>query len=89
MRDFVDVAALVEKGYTSRRLMELAVERDAGLGAEFFAEAMRHLDQLPDGRLELVLNGTDRDVRWVRAQFADWPRQATAGEDAAESEFPA
>lgn len=74
-RDFVDVAALVEKGYTGQRLMELAVERDAGLAAEYFAEAMRHLDQLPDGRLDLILGGTDRDARWVRARFAGWPRR--------------
>jgi hypothetical protein len=74
VRDFIDVAALMEKGYTGGRLRELAVERDAGLSAEYFAEAMRHLDQLPDGRLDLVLRGTDRDASWVRAGFADWPR---------------
>jgi len=84
VRDFVDVAALLEKGYTRERLLELAFERDAGLTAEYFAEAMHHLDQLPDGRLELILRGTGRDLRWVRTQFADWPREAGPGEEAGE-----
>lgn len=46
--------------------MELAIERDAGLTPEYFAEAVRHLDQLPDSRLNLVLRGTGRDAAWVR-----------------------
>jgi hypothetical protein len=83
-RDFVDVAALLEKGYTRERLLELAFERDTGLTAEYFAEAMHHLDQLPDGRLELILRGTGRDLRWVRTQFADWPRGAGPGKEAGE-----
>jgi hypothetical protein len=70
----VDVAALMEKGYPRNRLIELAVERDAGLGAEFFADAMRHLDQLPDSRLNLVLSGTGRNAEWIRSHFAGWPR---------------
>jgi hypothetical protein len=73
-RDYVDVAALMEKGYTRAQLIELAVERDAGLAAEFFADAMQHLDQLPDSRLNLVLSGTGRNAAWIRSRFADWPR---------------
>lgn len=75
-RDFIDVAALMDKGYTSQRLMELAIERDPGLSREYFVEAVRHLDQLPDSRLNLVLRGTGRDAAWVRAHFTDWPREA-------------
>jgi hypothetical protein len=78
-RDFIDVAALMDKGYTAQRLMELAVERDAGLSPEYFAEAMCHLDQLPDSRLSLVLRGTGRDAGWVRARFAYWPREVDPG----------
>lgn len=73
-RDYVDVAALAGKGYTRERLIELAVERDPGLSAGYFAEAMRHLDQLPDSRLDLVLRDAGRSAGWVRAHFADWPR---------------
>lgn len=61
------------------RLMELAIERDAGLTPEYFAEAVRHLDQLPDSRLNLVLRGTGRDAAWVRAHFASWPRGVDPG----------
>jgi hypothetical protein len=75
-RDYVDVAALLELGYTRDRLIRLAVERDPGLAGEYFAEAMRHLDVLPDKRLGLVMRGTDRDPPWVRAHFTDWPREA-------------
>jgi hypothetical protein len=76
-RDYVDVAALHELGYTRERLIALAVERDPGLEAGYFAEAMRHLDQLPDRRLELIMGGTDRDPAWVREHFADWPRETS------------
>jgi hypothetical protein len=78
-RDFIDVAALVDKGYTAERLMALAIERDAGLALEYFADAMHHLDQLPDSRLKLVLRGTGLDAGWVRTRLADWPREIDPG----------
>ncbi|HEY1703009.1 MAG TPA: nucleotidyl transferase AbiEii/AbiGii toxin family protein [Trebonia sp.] len=75
-RDYIDVAALQEKGYTRERLIALAVERDPGLADDgYFEEAMRHLDQLPDRRLALVMRGSGRDPLWVRAHFTDWPRE--------------
>jgi hypothetical protein len=70
----------MEKGYTRDQLIELAVERDAGLGAEFFADAMRHLDQLPDNRLSLVLTGAGRNAEWIRSRFGDWPRNVETGD---------
>lgn len=72
----------MDKGYTSQRLMELAVECDAGLAPEYFAEAMHHLDQLAGSRLNLVLRGTGRDAAWVRAHFVDWLREVEPIEDA-------
>jgi hypothetical protein len=82
-RDFIDVAALMDKGYTAQRLMALAIERDAGLTADYFADAVRHLDQLPDSRLNLVLRGTGHDAAWVRTHFVDWPRETGLAEDEA------
>jgi hypothetical protein len=74
-RDFVDVAALTAAGYTAERLIGLAMERDPGLPMFAFAEAARRLDRMDDGRLAPYLDG-DRDAGWVRAAFADWPREA-------------
>jgi hypothetical protein len=81
VRDFADLAALMEMGYTAQQLVELAVERDQGLRAEDFAEALRHLDQLPDSRLDLILHGTGRNATWIREQLATWPRKAPPDQD--------
>jgi hypothetical protein len=74
-RDFVDIAALTEAGYTAERLIELAMERDPGLPLFAFAEAARRLDRMDDSRLAPYLNG-GRDAGWVRAAFDGWPRDA-------------
>ena len=39
-----------------------------------FADAMQHLDELSDSRLDLVLSGTGRNADWIRSRFAGWPR---------------
>jgi hypothetical protein len=74
-RDFVDIAALTEAGYTAERLIELAMERDPGLPLFAFAEAARRLDRMDNSRLAPYLNG-GRDAEWVRAAFDCWPRDA-------------
>lgn len=74
-RDFVDIAALSAAGYTAERLIGLAMERDPGLPLFAFAEAARRLDRMEDTRLAPYLDA-DRDAGWVRAAFADWPREA-------------
>lgn len=74
-RDFVDIAALTAAGYTAERLIALGMERDPGLPMFAFAEAAGRLDRMEDGRLAPYLDG-DRDAGWVRAAFADWPREA-------------
>jgi hypothetical protein len=51
------------------------MERDPGLPMFAFAEAARRLDRMEDSRLAPYLDG-DRDAGWVRAAFADWPREA-------------
>jgi hypothetical protein len=74
-RDFVDIAALAAAGYPAERLIALAMERDPGLPLFAFAEAARRLDRMEDSRLAPYLDA-DRDAAWVRAAFADWPRDA-------------
>lgn len=76
-RDYCDIASLCEAGYSTRRLIKLARERDAGLEPGDFADAAAHLDELDDADLEAVLPA-GRDAAWVRAAFKDWPRSAPA-----------
>jgi hypothetical protein len=80
-RDYVDVAALLKR-YTAAQLITLALERDPGLQEADFADAMRHLDQMRDARLAVLLTGVDgEDAGWLRAQFAAWPRTAAPREE--------
>jgi hypothetical protein len=75
VRDYVDVAAALRRGYDRPRLIAMANENDRGLTAEDFAVAMRRLDALPDAAF--VPYGLDADaVAELRGQFADWPREA-------------
>jgi hypothetical protein len=80
-RDFVDIAALTAAGYAAERLIGLAMERDPGLPLFAFAEAAIRLDRMDDSRLAPYLD-PDRDASWVRAAFADWPREAEPPADA-------
>jgi hypothetical protein len=76
-RDYCDIASLREAGYSTRRLIALARERDVGLEPGDFADAAAHLDELDDADLEAVLP-PGRFATWVRAAFKDWPRDAPA-----------
>jgi hypothetical protein len=72
-RDYVDIAALCEAGYTGEELITLAMQRDEGLELAEFADAARWLDRQPDSVLAPFLPA-GRDAAWVRKAFADWPR---------------
>ena len=74
-RDYCDIASLCAAGYKTARLIRLARERDRGLELADFVDAARHLDELEDADLAPVLP-EGRDAAWVRAAFADWPRDA-------------
>jgi hypothetical protein len=74
-RDYCDIASLREAGYDAARLIRLARERDQGLELADFVDAARHLDELDDADLASVLPD-GRGAAWVRAAFADWPRDA-------------
>lgn len=57
-RDFIDVYLLVqEKGYTIKRLVELAKEKDPGVDEYYLALAFEKVEQLPDdiGQLRVTL----------------------------------
>jgi Nucleotidyl transferase AbiEii toxin, Type IV TA system len=74
-RDAYDMAELLTR-FTARQLIALALERDPGLEAADFADAGRYVDRARDDALASVLDGTGRDVAWLRRQLEDWPRTA-------------
>jgi hypothetical protein len=74
-RDAADVAELLTR-FSVEQLIALAWERDTGLQAADFADAGRYVDRVRDDALAAVLDGTGRDVTWLRRQLEDWPRAA-------------
>jgi Nucleotidyl transferase AbiEii toxin, Type IV TA system len=73
VRDYIDVAAALARGYSVAQLTGLAVALDAGLTAEDFADAGQRLDRLGDDRFTRY-GLTPQDVTRLREQFAQWPR---------------
>ncbi len=73
-RDYVDTAAALER-YTVDQLIDLAKRLDPGLTGRDFADAGRHLDQMPD-RLFARYVRDQQDVARLRERFARWPRNA-------------
>ncbi len=72
-RDYVDLAAAMERGYSAAQLIGLARKLDPGLEDLDFAEAGDRLDNM-DGEA-LARYGLDQqDVTRLRRQFAAWPR---------------
>jgi len=73
VRDYVDVASLVDAGYQIRQLLDMAFTEDPSLTMEDAGDAGVHLDQIADERLDRELPPGQRPA-WVRATFQDWPR---------------
>jgi hypothetical protein len=73
VRDYIDVAAALARGYSVAQLTGLAVALDPGLTAEDFADAGQRLDRLDDDRFARY-GLTRQDVTRLREQFAKWPR---------------
>jgi hypothetical protein len=71
-RDYVDTAAALEH-YTVDQLITLAKRLDPGLEDRDFADAGRHLDQMP-ARLFARYVRDQQDVTRLRERFASWPR---------------
>jgi predicted nucleotidyltransferase component of viral defense system len=74
-RDAYDMAELLTR-FTVQQLIALALARDPGLQAADFADAGRYVGRARDDALAAVLDGTGRDVTWLRSQLKDWPRTA-------------
>jgi hypothetical protein len=73
VRDYIDVAAALERGYDRAQLIDMAGEHDSGLAADDFMAAMQRLDRMPDAAFAPY--GLDSTaVGEVRERFADWPR---------------
>lgn len=72
-RDYIDTAAALRRGYPVGQLIGFARRLDPGLTDQDFADAGRHLDQLPD-RVFTRYGLGPADVAALRKQFADWPR---------------
>lgn len=73
VRDYVDIASLVDAGYNIRQLLAMAFAEEPSLTAEDAGDAGVHLDRVSDPRLARELP-PGKTPAWVRAVFADWPR---------------
>jgi len=77
VRDYIDVAAALARGYSVAQLTGLALTLDPGLTAEDFAGAGQRLDRLGDDRFARY-GLTQKDVTRLRERFASWPRTSDA-----------
>jgi hypothetical protein len=74
VRDYVDIAQLVDAGYTIPQLLSMASAEDPSLTAEDIGDAGVHLDRITDERLARELP-PGKTPGWVRDTFARWPRE--------------
>lgn len=74
VRDYVDLASLVDAGYTAPRLLDMAYAEEPALTPEDAGDAGVHLDHIADERLARELP-PGKTPAWVRTAFAGWPRQ--------------
>jgi Nucleotidyl transferase AbiEii toxin, Type IV TA system len=74
VRDYVDIASLVDAGYGIGALLEMAFREAPYLEAADAGDAGAHLDMISDQRLERELPA-GKTAGWVRAALAGWPRQ--------------
>ena len=80
VRDYVDVASLVDAGYELARLRAMGFAEEPSLSAEDVGDAGVHLDRIADERLARELP-PGKAPGWVRAVFADWPRHPVHADD--------
>lgn len=75
VRDYVDIAQLVDAGYKVPQLLDMAFAEDPSLTAEDVGDTGVHLDRaVTDERLARELP-PGKSPSWVRDAFADWPRE--------------
>jgi hypothetical protein len=81
VRDYIDVASLVDAGYTIPRLLSLAFDSDPSLTLHDAGDAGVHLDKnISDQRLARELP-PGKTPGWVRAALAAWPREPVHADD--------
>jgi Nucleotidyl transferase AbiEii toxin, Type IV TA system len=73
VRDYVDIASLVDAGYSLQQLLAMAFAEEPSLTAEDAGDAGVHLDRVSDARLARELP-PGKAPAWVRGVFAGWPR---------------
>jgi hypothetical protein len=73
VRDYIDIASLVDAGYKIAQLLDMGFTEDPSLTREDAGDAGVHLDQIADERLARELP-PGKEPAWVRAAFQDWPR---------------
>ena len=73
VRDYVDLASLVDAGYKVPQLLDMAFAEERSLTDEDVGDAGVHLDRITDERLATELP-PGKSPGWVRAVFASWPR---------------
>jgi hypothetical protein len=78
-RDYIDVAAALRR-YDRAALLRLAFHRDPGLRVLDVAHCMQLLDRLPDAPFA-DYGLTDDDVRQVRHELQNWPRDHAQDHD--------
>lgn len=74
VRDYVDIAQLVDAGYAIPQLLAMAFAEDPSLTVHDIGDAGVHLDRVTDERLARELP-PGKTPGWVRDTFADWPRE--------------
>jgi hypothetical protein len=74
VRDYVDIASLMDAGYKVPQLLEMAFAEDPSLLAEDAGDAGVHLDRVSDERIARELP-PGKAPGWVRAAFSGWPRE--------------
>ncbi|MGK4580360.1 nucleotidyl transferase AbiEii/AbiGii toxin family protein [Kitasatospora sp. HPMI-4] len=78
VRDAIDVHGLLQAGYSRERLIELAIQNDAGFDHAMFADALRRVERYSDK--QFAAYGFDPSAAAaIREQFADWRRQLDQG----------
>jgi hypothetical protein len=80
VRDYVDLASLVDAGYTAPQLLDMAFAEDPALTPEDAGDVGVHLDQVANERLARELP-PGKTQAWVRKAFAGWPRYPVHDDD--------
>lgn len=74
VRDAIDVAGLLQAGYTREQLMELAAQNDAGFDRRMFADSLGRIQRYTDKQFA-AYDLTPEEAAAIRDTYADWQQQ--------------